>query len=108
MDIDEFSRKWGAMEEKQDSLEKTLLQNNTVSNEKLDKIIDKLTTMNGSIGKAHGRIDDMEDDLEEAVKNGEDWKSTKKTAKYIIGGSVIAGGTSGAGIGTWLSKILGS
>lgn len=59
------------------------------------QINDKLTLMNGSVGKAHRRIDDLESGVE-------DWRATKKRA---VLGLIGLGGMAGAG-GSGIFKIL--
>ena len=108
MDIDDFSRKWGQMEQKQASLEEAVDKHHVTTNKKLDRIIDKLTDMNGNVRDAHTRIDNMSTDVEEAKENGEDWRSTKGAAKWLIGGGILAGGTSGFSLGKWLSFLWGA
>ena len=108
MEIDDFSKEWGAMKERQQSIEKAQSAHNAITNEKLDNIIDKLTIINGSVGKAHSRIDTLEPELKKAVDNGEDWASTKKMAKGVIALCVFAGGAGTLNILTWAVQAFGS
>lgn len=107
MSIDEFSHKLGSLEAKQESLTKTVQNHYTVSNEKLDKIIDKLTMMNGSIAKAHDRLDINEEKIKKNTEACNDWKSSKKTAKTIIGLSALGGSAGGFGISNIITKLFG-
>lgn len=103
MEVDEFSLKLGSLEANQETFSKQ----QTVMDGKLDKIIDKLTLMNGSIGKAHNRIDDMTPDLESAVANGNDWKDTKTKAKWLIGLGFLGSAGGGLGISKFFSGLFG-
>jgi len=76
-------------------LKEQLNTHHTITNEKLDKVIDKLTLMNGSIGKAHIRIDDLEPHIE-------DYKINKKRA---IVGLIGIGGATGV-IGSKISALV--
>lgn len=77
MPIDEVSEALGSFKSDITNLK----ERDTIAQDKLDKILDKLTLMNGSISKAHGRIDNVEDEM-----------ITKKGAmKAIIGGGLFAG-----------------
>lgn len=96
MSIDEFSHKIGSLEAKQESLEKIVQSNHEVANKKLDKIIDKLTDINGSVKDAHHRIDTAEKEM-----------VTKKGAlKFIIGGGLLSG-AGGSGILQGIKTFLG-
>ena len=96
MSIDEFSHKLGSLEARQEGLEKITQSNHSVTNDKLDKIIDKLTTMDGSLSKAHDRIDKAEEEM-----------VTKKGAlKFIVGGGLLSG-AGASGIIEGVQRILG-
>ena len=63
-------------------------------------INEKLTLMNGSIGKAHNRID--------AVENtANDWQTTKKRGVLALLGLGMAGGAGSTGIFKALSVFIG-
>lgn len=80
-----------------------LKSSDSVIHNKLDKIIDKLTLINGSVGKAHGRIDDIDPVLEKAANQAQHWDETQKKAKWLIGLGFI--GSAGGGFS--LSKFMG-
>lgn len=94
MAIDEVSKALGRLEA---SIE-TLLSSTAGIKAQQDKMDDKLTLINGRVGKAHDRIDVMLEPLKEAHENGRDWADTKRKAKWIIGGMGMTGAFSGFSI----------
>lgn len=90
MPIDEVSQLLGSLETKQQSLENAMISNHGVINNKLDRIIDKMTVLEASNTKAHARIDDLA--AEAVTKTG-----VMKTA-ILVGGAGGLGGTSVMGL----------
>jgi len=80
-------------------LKEQLITHHTITNEKLDRVIDKLTLMNGSIGKAHNRIDDIEPHVE-------DYRVNKKRAIMGLIGLGGATGIIGGKLGSWLAGLM--
>lgn len=103
-EIDEYSQVLGTLQ----SEIKNHSQVHNIILSKLDKIDDKLTLMNGSVGKAHGRIDGMEPTLEEAHANGNDWKDTKGKVKFLATLGIVGGGVGGFSFSGILTKLLGA
>ena len=73
---------------------------NAVINAKLDKIDEKLTIQNGSISKAHARID-------EAQRVNEDYTKMKSRGILALFGLSLAGGAGSAGALKALSVLFG-
>jgi hypothetical protein len=107
MKIDEFSLRLGVLQEGHE----TLSERCSVMDNKLDKIIDKLTLMNGSIGKAHNRMDEITDpvdgDLTVAYLGATDWVETKKRAKWIIGIGALTGTAGGFSLSKFFAGLFG-
>lgn len=92
--------KIAVLETQYSHLKEQITAHHTITNEKLDKVIDKLTLMNGSIGKAHNRIDDIEPHVE-------DYRTNKKRAIMGLVGLGGATGLIGGKLGSWLAGLMG-
>lgn len=68
---------------------------------KLTEIDTKLTIQNGSIGKAHTRIDE----LAPAMAAANDYLDNKKKVKWVLAGMSVAGLGGGFTLTAWLDKL---
>lgn len=101
--IDHFSKALGSLEAKLDSHDET----HTLILGGIKDIRDQITLMNGSVKASHMRIDYMEPQLDEAIKNGEDWIRTRAGAKWLFAGMTIASSSIGAAVTGFAGKIFG-
>lgn len=88
-EIDEVSRSLGKLE----------MQSGIIM-DSLKRIDEKLTIQNGSIAKAHGRLDTV-------AEIANDWKVTKRRGVMAIIGLGAAGGTGATGLLKALAAIIG-
>jgi hypothetical protein len=100
--IDEFSVRFGKME----ATVETLLRHTHVQNAMLNKIDDKLTITNGSVGKAHSRMDVADPILKKAAEQGNDWEDTKGRLKWLAGLSIFGASAGGFSFTKWFGNLF--
>lgn len=85
-----------------DDLKDTITTQHNAFNVKLDMLIDKHAVTDKKVDRAHNRIDDIMEPLNEAIENSNDWAETKKKGKYLVAGGVAVGAAGGFSV----SKII--
>jgi hypothetical protein len=101
--IDEVSKALGSVEATLKAQDRDL----AVIKDGIKDITKHLTIMNGSIGKAHARMDTAEPKLEKAYEQGNDWQDTKTKAKWILGLGFLGSAGGGLSIGKFFSGLFG-
>lgn len=96
----------GQFGQRQESLEKTVSENNKILNEKLDKVLDGINSVDKKASAAHNRIDGLVADegpirtMQAELKENRAWKI--KSILAMIG---ISGASGAAASGAEPSKI---
>ena len=68
-------------------------------NSDFKSVNDKLTVMNGSIAKAHDRISDEKEKIDEAHTHALNWRDTRTKIKWAATGVTFAGFLSSFALG---------
>lgn len=76
MSIDQISEAIGQQKAQIAGLKDTMVVNHTAMDRKIDRVLDRLDKLNGSVAKAHERLNDVEPHVNDY----------RKTKKAVIGG----------------------
>lgn len=104
-DIDEVSHKIGSLETALVSMEKSITKELAVLSKTMETGMASWSLTDRKADKAHERLDDMEEPLDKAVANSNDWVEAKKKAKWLIIGGGAAGTAGGYSLGKTLSAL---
>lgn len=94
-EVSQVSKSIGMLEERTENLEKTIVAQHAILNDKIDRVLTNMMKTTMSVSKAHDRIDMLTGEdgpITLLKKSAEDYKTTKMRGMALIGLAAGGGG----------------